>query len=571
MCKQCGDENHVEKTISRRDMLRYMGALGVTFGLTPLVSGLASGMDRLKEITGTNAVQSGKVKQLTFLQTTDIHGQVLTHPEFFWENNRMVFRNAGGMSRIATLFQQVRRENPGNVVTLDCGDCYQGSAITALSEGEAMVPIMNKVGYDLAIPGNWEVAYGPKRTVALMNRYNYPIICSNMFWGEEGARTGPSLFPPYLIKEIGGVRIGFIGYNDPKTKKRQAPSYHEGIQFSHPESTIPKLVDILRNKHQCDIVMMLCHLGLAQQVNLAKQPEAAGVDFLFGGDTHERTYEPIYGGKCPVVEAGAFGSFVGRLDVFVEDGKIKDFNYDLKVVEEETYPEDPVVKKTVHEVREPYQKIIERKLGETKKYLYRYSVLETPMDNMISDAVKEAAEVDIGISNGFRFCPPIPPGPITLEHLYSMLPTIAPLKKGTVTGKQLWDWMEQELENVFAEDITKRVGGWVVRLSGMKVVMTINKPKGQRVKSITINSEPIEMDREYTVAACEREGEPIHIICRIKNCKNVEVLDIDNYQAVEKFLAKRGTVDYDIEGRVIATDADGIVLSQLPGTNYQFR
>ncbi|MEB3101000.1 bifunctional metallophosphatase/5'-nucleotidase [Ferviditalea candida] len=525
----------------------------------------------MEEITKTTAVQSGKVKQLTFLQTTDIHGQVLTHPEFFWENNRPVFRNAGGMSRIATLFKQVKKENPGNVLAVDCGDCFQGSAVAALSEGEALIPIMNKIGYDVAIPGNWEVVYGPQQLMNLTKKYNYPIICSNMYWGDEGVSSGPSLFPPFFIKVVGGVRVGFIGYNDPYTKLRQAPSYHEGIQFSKPEASIPKLVDILRNKHKCDIVMMLAHLGLAQQVHLAKQPQAAGIDFLFGGDTHERTYEPIYGGLCPVVEAGSFGSFVGRLDLFVESGKIKDYNYELKIVEESLYPEDPAVKVTVQKERDPFRPVIERKLGETKKYLYRYSVLETPMDNMITDAVKAAANVDIGISNGFRFCPPIAPGPITLEHLYSMLPTIANLKRGTVTGKQLWDWMEQELETVFSTDITKRVGGWVVRVSGMHVVMTINNPKGKRVQSITVNGEPIQMDKDYTVAACDREGEPLNIICRIKKVKNVEVLDIDNYKAVEIFLEKNPVIDYDIEGRVKATDADGMVLSQLPGTTYGFR
>ncbi|CAB3394057.1 bifunctional metallophosphatase/5'-nucleotidase [Kyrpidia spormannii] len=566
MCQKCGDDTHVEKKISRRDMLKYMGAFGLGLGMFPLVTGLASGLNRDREIAAT----SSRVKRLTFLQTTDIHGQVLTHPEFFWENNTIVFRRTGGMSRIATLFQRVRAENPGNVFIIDTGDCYQGSALAALSKGRAMVRIMNRMGYDLAIPGNWEVVYGSKALVDLSRSYNFPVICSNMVWNGQGPQPNRDLFPEYYIKELGGVRIGFIGYNDPLTKVRQSPAWSKEIQFGLPTDSIPRLVDILRNNYKCQLVMMLCHLGLTQQVYLAKQPQCQGVDFLFGGDTHERTYEPILGGHCPVVEPGSFGSFVGRLDVVVEDGRIKDYTYKLLVVDENQYPEDPAIKSVVEAERKPYLPVMERKIGETKGYLYRYNVLETPMDNLITDAIREATGADIGFSNGFRFSPPIPPGDLTVEHLYSILPTNSQLEIGRVTGKQIWDWMEKELENVFSPDPAKRVGGWVVRFSGMQVTMTIANPYGKRVQSITIGGEPLQPNKTYTIAACVREGEDPTVLCRFKNVRDPHILDLDMFQAIENFLKKKGPVQYEIEGRVKATDAHGFVLSQLPGTTYTF-
>lgn len=554
-------------------MLKYMGAWGITAGASTLVSGLAgaAGLDRLDEITKSEAVKSGKVKQLTFLQTTDIHGQLLTHPELFVENGQIKWRNTGGMSRIATVFNQVKRENPGRTMAIDTGDCFEHSGTVTLSKGEAMVPIMNKVGYDLALPGNWEVEYGPQRMVYLMNKYNFPVVCSNMYWGEDGAVDGPDIFPPFYVKEMAGVRIGFIGHNDPFTKIRQHPSYHEGIQFREPVDATPKLVEILKTEYKCDLVIMLAHLGLAQQVHLAKQPQTAGVDFLLGGDTHERTYEPIVGGNMPVVEPGSFGSFVGRLDVFVEDGKLKDYNYKLLVVDENEYPEDHEVKKVVERERAPYASIIDRKLGESKDYLYRYSVLETPMDNMITDAIADAASVDIGISNGYRYGAPIPPGPITVDHLYCILPPATNLKRGIATGKQIWDWLEIELENVFATDATKRNGGWLIRFSGMELVVTLGNTKGSRVQSIKVRGQDIQLDKEYTVAGSEREGEPMHVIWRLKNLKNVERMAITNYDAIEMFLQKHPVVDYKIEGRVVATDAQGLVFSDVPGTNYRFR
>ncbi|CAM3405911.1 bifunctional metallophosphatase/5'-nucleotidase [Hydrogenibacillus schlegelii] len=567
------------RTLTRREVLKVIGSVGVGLGLYPIVTGLAAGE---RAYAKDWSVPPRKVVQLTFLHTTDIHGQVLTHPEMFRVNGKNVFKPAGGMARLKTLFKLIRAENPGNVFIVDTGDCYQGSAIAALSRGRAMIDIMNRMGYDLALPGNWEVVYGPARLVELAVGYHFPVICSNMVWDQEGLDPGYPLYPNYFIAEMGGVRIGFIGYNDPLTKIRQAPAYHKGIQFSFPEETAPRLVDLLRTRYKCDIVIMLAHLGLAQQVTFAQKPEASGIDFIFGGDTHQRTYDPITLG-VPVTEAGAFGSFVGRLDVLVEDRKIKDYRYELIPVLAERYPEDEEVKKVVLEVRKPYRPIIERKIGETKSYLYRYNVLENPIDNLITDAIREATGADIGISNGFRFAPPVAPGPITVEDLWSWLPVNAPIKTGIATGEMIWQWMERELNNVFTNDIPKRVGGWVVRFSGMKVKMFIDRPMGKRVQSIEIGGKPLERDKTYFVAACDREGDPPEMLCRLKPVKEPKVLDVDLHTVVERFLQKHSPIDDGIEGRVVALDAKDVFAfaegfgpeevynEPVPGTTYSFR
>ena len=80
---------------------------------------------------------------------------------------------------------------------------------------------------------------------------------------------------------------------------------------------------------------------------------------------------------------------------------------------------------------------------------------------------------DIVLSNGFRFCPPntTPDAtgniPITEGYIYDMLPVNSVVRTGKVTGKQLRDWLEKELNNVFAKDASKRLGGWVVKFKGM--------------------------------------------------------------------------------------------------------
>ena len=97
-----------------------------------------------------------------------------------------------------------------------------------------------------------------------------------------------------------------------------------------------KYIRLLRDYEQCAMVFIVTHMGLAQQVNLANQPELDGADLILGADTHERVRTPIAGRYSSVTEPGAFGSFIARLDVIVEDGVIKDRHYELLDVDPES-------------------------------------------------------------------------------------------------------------------------------------------------------------------------------------------------------------------------------------------
>ncbi|HRG10560.1 MAG TPA: 5'-nucleotidase C-terminal domain-containing protein, partial [Cyclobacteriaceae bacterium] len=291
------------------------------------------------------------------------------------------------------------------------------------------------------------VVYGKEMMMKDMFAYNSPKVCANMFHQTNDAFNGDLIFPPYYVRRFGDFKIGFIGYNDPLTPKRQSPAYSEGILFTQPEKNVAKYIKVLREYEGCNIVILLTHMGLAQQVGLANMPFVKGVDYILGADTHERVREPIHGLHAKVTEPGAFGSFIAKLDFVVENGQIKDQSYQLLDVDPELYPEDAEMKALVAEARKPYAKELDRVIGKTKTPLVRYYVIETPMDNFITDAIMWKFKPDIALSNGFRFCPPLVPDPktgvaeITMDYLWSMLPVDSEAKRGTITGQQLWDWM----------------------------------------------------------------------------------------------------------------------------------
>ncbi|MFY7792178.1 MAG: bifunctional metallophosphatase/5'-nucleotidase [Chitinophagaceae bacterium] len=574
---QCGCGN-CSTSDTRRDFIRKMAFSGALLSGVPQFGALhAHDQNRDVEWNRSQALSSGKATRITLLHTADIHAQLYTHDEFFWEQDRAVYKRRGGFATLKTMLQTLKRQNPDKTLIIDGGDCFQGGGVAALSEGRAIIPLINNIGYDLMLPGNWEVVYGKEMMQKDLGAYDGQKICANMFHDTKDAFHGESIFHPYWVRNFGPIKIGFIGYNDPLTPKRQSPAYSEGIRFTKPEHNVARYIKLLRDYEQCDMVFLVTHMGLAQQVDLANNPDVTGVDFILGADTHERVRKPINGKYTKVTEPGAFGSFVAKLDLIIEDGKFKDANYQLLDVDPAIYKPDPEMNALVKKARAPYAKELDQVIGRTKTNLVRYYVLENPMDNMITDAIHWKFKPDIALSNGFRFCPPLVTNPrtgmadITNEFLWSMLPVDSDAKTGTITGQQLWNWLEKELHNVFAKNPAQRFGGWVVRFSGMEINLTAYNEMGKRLNWVKVAGEPVDLKKEYTIVACEREGDPDDTLCRVEHVKNPKKLGITLHQIMREYLAAHSPVSPRIEQRVTATDVPKNLLSQLEGYDYVFR
>ena len=510
-------------------------------------------------------------QKITILQTADIHGQVYPHSELFWENEEISFKTLGGLANMKTLFDQERAANP-NTIVLDGGDLIQGSAVAALSKGEAFSSIVKAMDFDFLIPGNWEVVYGKEQMMKVLKGYETPVITANMFHDEEGKAP---IFPQYWIKDIAGARLGFISYNDPEVPIRQNPSFSEGLDFDPILDNLGQLVNKLKDEEGVDILFVVTHIGISKQFDLANNPALERVDYVLGNDTHERIRKPLQAGHAKVTEPGAFASFVGKMVLEVEDGKIISEQYELLEVDPTVYEADAEVAAVIEEAIAPYGDEINEVLGYTSTPLYRYFVVENPMDNFITDAAMWKNDVDIALSNGFRFSPPIVPGesgvaPITRGDLWNMLPVNEKVKIGKASGQQIKDWLEKELHNVFAENPNERFGGWVVRFSGMELTFNANAPKGERVQEVVIQGEPMELDKLYTMSACRREGEPISTLCRMPNTVETVVMDYTVHDLIEEYLAHFDTIAPVRDGRAVAADLGDNVLSQLPGTDYHF-
>jgi len=563
-------------TNNRRSFLKKIGAAGTVAGVSSLTPILVSALP--SEMTNNNTTfEKDKTYTLDILQTTDVHCQVHPHDELFWENDKAVFRRTGGYPQMATYFKKARKSNPDTFI-IDTGDMFQGSELSVKTTGKALVPVLNQLGYDLYLPGNWEVIYGKRNMQTLLGALDAPKVCANMYHDLGDGKRGELIFLPYYIWNVRGVKIGFLGYTDPLVPIRQSPNYSKGILYTPAEENLAHYVSVLKEDERCDYVIVIAHLGLSQQIYLANLPQCEGVDYILGGDTHERVREPIQCKYAKVVEPGAFGSFVGSLKLTVVNGKITKDTYELVEVRANDLKADKDMTSLIESNEDPFDEEINKVVGYSTIPLYRYFVIENTIDTLILDALAwRVPEVDVVLSNGFRFCPPRSTPdqtgkiPITEGFIFDMLPVDSYVRKAKATGTQIKEWLEKELNNVFAKNAAERFGGWVVKFKGMEITFNAFGEKGKRVQSVMIGDMPLDPERLYTISACERDGDPADMLCRIKGVKDAVNTPFTLHEVMRSYLKANSPVTPTPPMAAKILDGPQSLLTQVTGVNYSFR
>ena len=564
------------KNNNRRNFIKNIGALGISIPFIAPISGFASEHE-LQETAIQNRVDINLPQTISILQTTDVHCQIHPHDELFWEDNKAVFRKTGGYAYMASMLNDLKKKNP-NTYIIDTGDMFQGSELSVKTTGEAFVPILDALKYDLYLPGNWEVIYGKKQMQSLLGKLNAPKICTNMYHDLGDGKKGELIFQPYQIWNVAGAKIGFLGYTDPLVPIRQSPVYSKGIIYTKPEENLAHYIDVLKNQENCSYIIMIAHLGLSQQIALANMPECEGVNYILGGDTHERVRKPIVCKYAKVVEPGSFGSFIGKLDLTVQNGKVTADNYELLEVASPKIKPDPTIQKLLNEKELVYKEHIDTVIGHSTIPLYRYFVVENPIDTMILNGLKwKFPEIDIVLSNGFRFCPPrATPDqsgniPITNGFIFDMLPVDSTIRTAKTSGKQIKDWLEKELNNVFAKDASKRFGGWVVKFKGMEITFNAFGETGKRVQTVNVKGAPIDDSKLYSILACERDGDPEDMLCRMKGVVEPKNTTSTLHTVMIDYLKNNSPVTPTPAKSAKALDAPDTLLSQVTGVDYVFR
>ena len=121
-------------------------------------------------------------------------------------------------------YKQKMLEDGNYVALVDAGDAIQGDAVGALTEGEYMVDLMNRLGYAAAVPGNHEFDYGMDRFLEITEtEAQFPYISANF----TDLRTGETVFDPYVMLTFGDTQVALVGISTPKTITSSTPAYFQ--------------------------------------------------------------------------------------------------------------------------------------------------------------------------------------------------------------------------------------------------------------------------------------------------------------------------------------------------------
>jgi len=428
----------------------------------------------------------------------DSHAYCDLHQEMFWQGGQTVYRPAGGYARIATIVKKIRAANQGCTLFCDCGDTLHGTHPAQKTQGEALIPVLNALGLD-AMTAHWEFAYGPKTFKQRATQLNYPMLAINVY----DQATNQRLFPPYSVKEIGGLRIGLVGIASNIVDKTMPPSFSAGLHFTLVREELPSIINVLRTQEKVDLVVLISHLGFPQDMKLLS--EVHGIDVCLSGHTHNRLHKPVLQGKTLIIQSGCHGSFLGRLDLEIEGGRVADYRHQLIEVEANIDP-DPAVDDLIRQALAPYQKELSTVVGETATALNRATMLETTMDNFLLQALLESTGAQLAFSNGWRFGAPIISGEVTMNDLYNMIPMNPPISTVELTGEEIVALLEENLERTFARDPYNQMGGYVKRGLGFNAYIKIENPPGQRVQQVFAGDGPLQPGHHYPTAFVTEQG-----------------------------------------------------------------
>lgn len=428
------------------------------------------------ELTDMLARYKENLKRVPILHTNDVHARIM-------HNGR---KGELGYAKISKIVNEVRRTH-ADTLLFDIGDTFHGTNLAILNKGQVIVDVMNAMNYDAMVPGNHDFNYGQNHLKTLTSKTQFPVISANVI------KEGKPIFFPYIIKEVQGKQIAFIGLTAADTAVKTNPEGIDGLLFKDEIQTVKETVKELVGK--ADHIVLLSHAGSAMDERIAN--EVKGVDLILGGHSHKLIERPQKFKYAYVAQAFEYGKTLGRAQLIFHHDTLIGINgflyrdYDSKAENQKILAViEPYKAKTDVLLNEVVGKVNFDLDGERAHVRTK----ETNLGNLIADAMREAVKTDIAFTNGGGIRSSVDKGKVTRDDLLTVLPFSDTLVKLSLTGKSIKLVLEHSV-SVYPEE-----HGGFLQVSGLSFTFDPLQPAGKRVKEININGRPLNPDKMYTVA-----------------------------------------------------------------------
>lgn len=433
----------------------------------------------------------GKNEEIKILYTNDIHGYIANQKEDENKNIIPLLR----LNNLAAYKKKLIDENK-NVLLFDAGDEIQGSVYGSLDKGVEMIKILNKVGYDLAVPGNHDFDFGMDGFNRIVKDANYPFISCNF----RSLENNKNIFDSSKIFNIGGKKIGVVGVSTPESITTSTPKFFQndkgqfiytfdGIKDRNDlYNSVQKAINEIRNN--VDYLIILGHLGVGLDAEKAGIRSidvinnTTGIDAFIDGHSHTVVENKIVKTKdnkdCILTQTGCYLDGIGEMTIN-KDGistrLIKDLSSysdnDVKIMEDSLIQSiTNILNNKIAKLEKP---LLVTSSDNLKQRLVR--ARETNLGDFTSDSVywylnmEKELNCDIALTNGGGIRANLLAGDITYLDAKTVEPygnQVCLIKTKGINIKNALEMGVTVLEKWDVEWNTPAENGGFLQVSGMK-------------------------------------------------------------------------------------------------------
>lgn len=487
------------------------------------------------------ASKPGRAREITILHTNDAHGRYLPfkvapgnataqtgdpgrEPQSFDRSGKV-----GGMASLASAVGAIRAaRGPGNVLLVNGGDTFGDDLLGNLTRGEAMISLMNAVGFQFMALGNHDFDYGVERTRQLQSIASFPMRGANVV-DRQGK---PFLGDPTKVFRIGGVRVGVLGLGYHNTDETGSRENVRGLRFTDGLEAARRHVPGLRRR--ADIVVIVSHQGSAVDRELAKK--VPGIDLIIGAHSHDQISPPEKVGSTWMAQAMSDNAALGELTLTLDSKRrLKDVRGQVHTLWNDIFRPDPKVEQLVERLRKPHRLQLEQVLATATDRIGRRYRSESPFDVLVGDILRKHTGADVAFLPGVGYGVSLEPGPITREALYTLLPHPSKVVTMELSGDQILSVLEQTATNQNPATPSDRVGG-LLQTSGLRWTVDLTHPSGRRIRNVSVGGQPLESARFYKIVTHSGMKEGLHRYRTLSMGRNSVTTEEQVTEVVERAL-----------------------------------
>lgn len=502
-----------------------------------------------------------KPVEVHLIGINDLHGQLDTTSVV---SNKPV----GTAATLATYIKQARAKYEHSLLVHN-GDSVGATApVSSLERDEPTLEWMNLMQFDIGTLGNHEFDQGVAALKAQLDGGTDPVGGKIVHKGVNfdyinanvvDEKTGQPIIAPYVVKEIGGVKIGFIGVVTMATVTKVSPEGLKGVKLVDQAPVVNKAVDELKKQGIKSIVILAHDPATTNATTGVTTGEAADlansvddeVDVIMAGDNHALA-NGLVDGKL-IVQAYSYGTAFEDVKLVIDPatGDITSKSATVTTTFQDGVTPDADTEKLVNKYLDKHPEL-KNPVGTTDGSIVRTDAYnnEAPLGNLIADAMRSAFPgSDFAFMNPGGIRADLPKGEVKFGDLAKVQPFGNTLVKLTLTGAQIRTLLQQQW-GVKADGTADTK---TLQISGLKYSANLALPIPQRVTSLTkTDGTPIEDNKEYTAVVnnfMAAGGDNYKVLTEAKeSVVGPNDLDIFYKYIVDTF--KGGAITAMIEGRI---------------------